>query len=254
MISSFGSSRCEGAREHQRHQRLVNQHRIGFVDECYVGVRRHQVGDVGDELVAQHVEADLVDGGIRDVALVRSAPFVCCGVRGDPADGQPQRLEQRTHPFGIALGQVVVDGDDVDVPTRERVAGGGDRAGQRLALAGGHLDDIARQHPQCAEQLNVERPQPGRELGCFARDRKELRNVLRLGKVFEVQQLGGLLQLLLVEVGGLSFELLGSTHLPQRPGLIPSVLAPSSFQNRLLAPPEVRVFVLATRATVRGGQ
>ena len=38
---------------------------------------------------------------------------------------------------------------------------------------------------------------------------------------FEVQQLGGLLQLLLVEVGGLLVELLGGAHLRQRAGLIP---------------------------------
>ena len=60
-----------GARQHQRHQRLVDEHRVGLVDQRDVGVRRHQIVDVGDQLVAQHVEADLVDRGVGDVALVR---------------------------------------------------------------------------------------------------------------------------------------------------------------------------------------
>ncbi len=169
--------RC--AREHQRDQRLVDEHRIGLVDQRYVGVRRHQVGDVGDQLVAQHVEPDLVDGGIGDVALVCGAPLRGGRLGGDPADGQPHRFQQRAHPFGIALGEVVVDGDDVYVPAREGVPGGSDRTGQCLALAGGHLDDVAGQHPQRAEQLHVEGAQPGRALGSLAGDREELRDVLR---------------------------------------------------------------------------
>ena len=210
-----------GAREHERDQRLVDEHRIGLVDQRHVGVRRHQVVDVGDELVAQHVEPDLVDRGVGDVALVGGAALVGGRVRGDPADGQPHRFQQRAHPFGVALGQVVVDGDDVHVPAGERVTGGRDRAGQRLALAGGHLDDVACQHPQRAEQLDVERTQPGRAFGGLAGDREELRNVLRLGEILEVQQLGGLLQLLVVEAGGLRVELLGGADLRHRAGLVP---------------------------------
>ncbi len=59
-----------GAGEYQRHQGLVDQHRVGLVDQRHVGVGRHQVVDVGDQLVAQHVEADLVDRGVGDVAVV----------------------------------------------------------------------------------------------------------------------------------------------------------------------------------------
>jgi hypothetical protein len=142
-------------------------------------------------------------------------------VRAHPADGQPHRFKQRAHPFGIALGEVVVDGDDVYMPPRKGVAGGCDRAGERLALAGGHLDDISRQHPESAEQLHVERSQAGRALGGLAGDREELRDVGGLREVLEVQQLGGLLQLLLVEVGGLVVEVLGCPHLRERAGLIP---------------------------------
>ena len=112
-------------------------------------------------------------------------------------------------------------GDDVDVAARQRVARGCDRTRERLALTGGHLDDIACEHAQRAEQLDVERAQPGRALGGFARDREELRDVLRLGEILEVQQLGGLAQLLVVEVGGLLVELRRGADLRERAGLIP---------------------------------
>ena len=146
-----------GAREDQGHQGFVDEHRVGLVDQGHVRVGRHQIVDVGDQLVAQDVEADLVDRCVGDVALVRLAALVGRRVGGDPADGQPHRLEQRAHPFGVAAGQVVVDGDDVHVAPAERVAGRGDRTRQRLTFTGGHLDDVACHHPQRALQLDVER-------------------------------------------------------------------------------------------------
>ena len=112
------------------------------------------------------------------------------------------RLQQRAHPLGVAAGQVVVDGHDVNVPAGKRVAGGGDRAGQGLALTGGHFDHVAGQHAQRPEQLHVERPQPGGPFGGFPGDREELRDVVGLGEIVEVEQPGGLAQLLVVEAGG----------------------------------------------------
>ncbi len=107
--------------------------------------RLHPVVDVGDQLVAQVVEAGLADRDVGDVAGVRLAPLLAGGRLGDPADGQPEQVVDRRHPVGVAAGQVVVDGDHVhravaqpDVPVR------GDRRGQRLALTGGHLGDVCR--------------------------------------------------------------------------------------------------------------
>ena len=105
-----------GAGQHQRHQRLVDQHRVGLVDQGHVRVGRHQVGDVGDQLIAQHVEADLVDRGVGDVALVGGAALLAVDSAVIQPTVRPMRLQQRTHPLGVAAGQIVVDGDDVHVP------------------------------------------------------------------------------------------------------------------------------------------
>ena len=210
-----------GACQHQRHQRLVDEHRVGLVDQRDVGVRRHQVVHVGDQLVAQYVESDLVDRAVGDVALVRRAPLLGRRVGRDPADCQPQRLDQRAHPFGIAACEVVVDGDDVHVAAADRIARRGDRTRQRLALTRGHLHDVACQHPQRALQLYVERPQRGGPFGGFSGDRQELRDVGGIGEAAELQQLGGLQQLLVVEIGGLLVELRGAVDLGHRTCLIP---------------------------------
>src|SRR3990167_1983333 len=61
----------------------------------------------------------------------------------DAADGEAEEAVDGPHPLAVALGEVVVDGDDVHALARERVEisrGGGD---QGLAFAGAHLGDGA---------------------------------------------------------------------------------------------------------------
>ena len=66
------------------------------------------------QLVAEEVEAELLAGAVGDVAGVGGAA-VAVGLAGlDAADGQAEQLVDRRHPLGVALGEVVVDGDDVD--------------------------------------------------------------------------------------------------------------------------------------------
>ena len=60
------------------------------------------------------------------------------------------------HPLRVALGQVIVDGDDVDALAVERVQVAGQRGDQRLAFAGLHFGDLALVQHHAADQLHVE--------------------------------------------------------------------------------------------------
>ncbi len=70
--------------------------------------------------------------------------------------GDPERVVDRLHPFGVAAGQVVVDRDEVDAASGERVEEDGERGGEGLALAGLHLGDGAVVQDHATDQLNVE--------------------------------------------------------------------------------------------------
>ena len=74
----------------------------------------------------------------------------------DDADGEAEELVDLAHPFGVALGEVVVDGDDVDAAAGERVEIDRQRGDQRLAFAGLHLGDLAFVQHHAADQLHVE--------------------------------------------------------------------------------------------------
>ena len=74
----------------------------------------------------------------------------------DTAHGEAQEAVDLAHPLGVALGQIVVDRDDVDALAGERVEVRGEGGHQRLALAGLHLGDPALMEDHAAQQLHVE--------------------------------------------------------------------------------------------------
>ena len=119
-------------------------------------------------VVAQVVEAELVVGAVGDVAGVGLAPLRVVQAGHDHAHAQAQELVDRTHPGGVAAGQIVVHGDDMDALAAQRVEVGRQRRDQRLALAGAHLGDAALVQHHAADQLHVEVPLPQRALGGLA--------------------------------------------------------------------------------------
>ena len=114
-----------------------------------------QCSSAGGHVVAQVVEAELGVGAVGDVAGVFALPRRVVVALLDRGDADAERVVDRLHPFGVAAGEVVVDGDDVDAVAGQRVEEDGERRGQRLALAGLHLGDRAVVQDHAADQLHV---------------------------------------------------------------------------------------------------
>ncbi len=170
------------ARQDQRHARLVDQDRVGLVDDGHAQpaqqCRRRQPGlqprqrgrqrvapppwryawrvRRRGESVAQVVEHQFLGRDVGDVAAVGARPHH--GVVGlhHPAYGQAERGIQRLQVLRIACHQVVVGGDHVHRHAGQRPGRGGQRHRQGLALAGGHLGEPAFEHGTRGDQLGVE--------------------------------------------------------------------------------------------------
>ena len=165
----------------QRGPRLVDQDAVGLVDDrVMVGALDRRLGlgvittaqerllerlarGVATELqplqlVAEEVEAELLAGAVGDVAGIRR-PAIAVGLpRLDAADGHPKQAVNRRHPIGVALGQVVVDRDNVDAFALERVQVRRQGGDQGLPLAGLHLGDRAEVDGRAADELDVVMP------------------------------------------------------------------------------------------------
>ncbi len=144
-----------GAGDDQRRPRLVDQDVVHLVDDREVVAALDAVLERFRHVVAQVVEAKLGVGAVGDVAGVFDLPRrVVVGVL-DRGDADPERVVDRFHPFRVAAGQVVVDGDDVNAVAGQRVEEDGERGGQGLPLAGFHLGDGTVVEDHAADQLDV---------------------------------------------------------------------------------------------------
>ena len=140
----------------QRGAGFVDEDRVDFVDDAEVVAALDAVGEVVLHVVAEIVEAELVVGAVGDVGGVGGAALHVVEIVDDDADREAEHLVDGAHPFGVAAGQVVVDGDDVDALARERVQEGGQGGDERFAFAGLHFGDFALVQDDSADELHVE--------------------------------------------------------------------------------------------------
>ena len=92
-------------------------------------------------------------------------------------------MEDGAHPLRVALGQVVVDRDDVDAAAGHRVERGRERRHERLALAGLHLRDPALVEDDAAHQLDVERAHAQLAAADLASGREDVRQDVVEGRL-----------------------------------------------------------------------
>ena len=145
-----------GAGDDERGARFVDEDGVDFVDDGVVVAALHAILDVELHVVAQVVEAELVVGAVGDVGAIGGAALVVVEIVDDDADGEAEELVDLAHPLGVALGQVVVDGDHVDAVAGEGVEIAGEGGDEGFAFAGLHFGDLALVQDHAADELHVE--------------------------------------------------------------------------------------------------
>ena len=91
------------------------------------------------------------------------------------ADGEPEEAIDASHPVRVALGEVIVDRDDVHALSGQGVEIRRKCGDQCLALAGLHLGDLAVVQNHAAKELHVEDPHLQRPLPRLADDGERFR-------------------------------------------------------------------------------
>ena len=139
----------------QRSPRLVDQDRIDLVDDREIEWPLDHLLARIFHVVAQIVEAELVVRRVGDVGIIGVAPFLVGEVGHDHADAHPEEPVDLAHPVGVAAGEIVVYGDDVDALSLECIEVDRERGDERLAFAGLHLGDLAAVERDATDQLDV---------------------------------------------------------------------------------------------------
>ena len=143
--------------QHQRDEGLIDHHGIGLIDNRHIGFGAHLISAFGDELIAQHIETELIDRAKDHVPGVDIPPLIAGELLGNCSVGDAEEIEHRAHPLIITSGQVGVHGDHMHALALQGITHRGHGSGQGLALARAHLHYIAGQEAQGALHLHVER-------------------------------------------------------------------------------------------------
>ena len=205
----------ERAGDDQRRARLVDQDGVDLVDDGEGVPALDHVLHAVLHVVAQIVEAELVVGAVGDVAVVGGLALLVVEAVHDHAGLQPEEAVDLAHPLGVALGEIVVDGDDVDAAAGERVEIDRERRDQRLAFAGLHLGNLAFVQDHAADQLHVEMALADGALGRLAHGRErrhqDVVERLALGE-FLLEGFGARAKLVVGELDQLRLERIDGVH------------------------------------------
>ena len=144
-----------GARDDERCARLVDQDGVDLVDDGVVVAALHTLLGAGDHVVAQVIEAELGVGAVGDVGLVGRALELERHVVLEQTDSHAQVLVDAAHPLGVALGKVIVDGNDVHALAGDSVEVAGQGGDEGLAFAGLHLGDVTLVQRHGADELHI---------------------------------------------------------------------------------------------------
>ncbi len=144
------------AADDQRGPGLVDQDRVDLVDDREVMAALHALLEAPGHVVPEVVEAELVVRPVGDIGGVLLAALLGVHLGQDHPDLETEEPVDPAHPLRVALGQVVVDGDNVHALAGQGVQVGGEHAGDGLALTGLHLGDVAQVQRAAAHDLHVE--------------------------------------------------------------------------------------------------
>ncbi|MND35728.1 hypothetical protein D3C80_263720 [compost metagenome] len=178
----------------ERRARLVDQDRVDFVDDRVVVAALHHLRAVIFHVVAQIIEAEFVVRRVGDVAGIGLAALVVVQPVNNDAGGEAEEAVKPAHGGGVALGKVVVDGNDMHALAGERVEVDRKRCHQRLAFTRLHFGDGAAVQDHTARQLHVEGTHVENTARCFAGHGKsrDQQVVQRLAVCQLLAELGGL--------------------------------------------------------------
>ncbi len=158
----------------QRRAGLIDEDGVHLVDDREVVATLDEFLRAPGHVVTEVVEPELVVGAVGDIAGVLGPADRRRHLRMDHPDGEAEETMDPAHVLGVALGEVVVDGDDVHTLTGQRVEVGRQGRDQRLALTGLHLGDVAKMKGRAPHDLHIEMPLAQRAPRCLAHGGKGL--------------------------------------------------------------------------------
>ena len=141
----------------ERSSGFIDEDGVDLVDDGEGMSALNHVLLIERHVIAQIVKAHLVVRAVGDIAVIGFAALVVIQPVDDKADTQAEEAVHLAHPFAVALGKVIVHGDDVDALAGQCVEVGREHSDKRFAFAGLHFGDAPLMQDDAADELHPER-------------------------------------------------------------------------------------------------
>ena len=109
------------AGDDERGSGFIDQNGVDLVDDGKRMAALDHFFFVDGHVVAEIVEAELIVRAVGDVGSVGRSSLGGGQVMDDQADGETEEAVDLAHPLRVALGKIIVDGDDVNAFSGEGV-------------------------------------------------------------------------------------------------------------------------------------
>ena len=140
----------------KRRTRFVDQDGVNFVHHGKRMAALHAIFGTRHHVVTQVVETEFGVRAIRHIGLIRGNALRGRHAGLDQAHFHAHKAIDAAHPLAVAAGQVVVDGNNVNVFPRKSVQITGKRGNKRFTFAGFHFGNLAFMQSHTADKLHVE--------------------------------------------------------------------------------------------------
>ena len=144
------------SRNNQRGSRFVDKDGVHLVHDGKVMTALHLLFLIDNHIVAQIVKTQLVVGAVGDIAGIRLAALVIFHIVQNQTDTQAEEAVNLAHPLAVALGEVVVDGDDMNALAAERVQVRRQGRHERFTFTGLHFGNTSLMEDNAADDLHGE--------------------------------------------------------------------------------------------------
>ena len=116
-----------GTGDDEGRARLIDQDGVNLVDDGECVAALNALTGAQNHVVTQVVETELGVGAVCDIGIVSAALLIERHAILQQTDLELEEAVDMAHPLGVALGEIVVDGDDMDALTGECVQIAGKR-------------------------------------------------------------------------------------------------------------------------------
>src|ERR1700761_6402107 len=140
----------------QRSTRIVDQYAVHLIHHRIMVLALYHLIRRMHHIVTQIIETEFIIGTIGNVCTISlPARLAVRLVFVDTIHRKTQPLEDRTVPFGVTTGQIVIHRHDMNPFTSECVEIGGKRGHKRLTFTRGHFRDLSLMQYRPTDKLNV---------------------------------------------------------------------------------------------------